>query len=54
MRPQETGNRTDVRWVKIQSSSLSLTAKGTLGYINTSTWPFNMTELDFVEGKDGA
>lgn len=47
VRPQETGNRDDVRWVK-------LTNKKGVGFmiigdpvINFSTWPFDPAELDF-------
>lgn len=45
-RPQETGNKTDVRWVKITSKDLSLKASSTQ-VLNTSVWPFAMTALDF-------
>jgi len=45
-RPQETGNKTDVRWMEVASDNLKLkmTAKQLL---NSSVWPFAMTELDF-------
>ncbi len=51
-RPQETGNKTDVRWMEVSSGNMSLkvTSKQLL---NTSVWPFAMTELDFNSG-DGA
>lgn len=53
-RPQETGNKTDVRWAKVIGDELSLTAIPTNGeLINSSVWPFTMRELDFDAEKDG-
>jgi beta-galactosidase len=52
-RPQETGNKTDVRWVTVQSNHISLTAKGQQSWLNTSTWPFGMKELDFNSEEAG-
>ncbi|WP_291868992.1 glycoside hydrolase family 2 TIM barrel-domain containing protein [Maribacter sp.] len=49
LRPQETGNKTDVRWVKVSSNDLSLKASSDI-LLNTSLWPFNMTEIDFNSG----
>lgn len=46
LRPQETGNKTDVRWAKVSSSDLTLKAFGNT-LLNTSVWPFAMTEIDF-------
>jgi beta-galactosidase len=45
-RPQETGNKTDVRWMQVSSKNINLktTSKHLL---NASTWPFMMKELDF-------
>ena len=51
-RPQETGNKTDVRWVEISSEDLKLKVLGT-ELLNTSVWPFNMKEIDF-NSNDGA
>ncbi len=45
-RPQETGNKTDVRWVEVSSSNLSLKATSK-ELLNTSVWPFTMKEIDF-------
>jgi len=45
-RPQETGNKTDVRWVKIASNEITLKAQSNQ-FLNTSIWPFTMKELDF-------
>mgnify|MGYP005989727813 CR=1 FL=1 len=45
-RPQETGNKTDVRWIQISSKKINLKATGQ-GLFNTSVWPFNMKEIDF-------
>ncbi len=53
-RPQETGNKTDVRWVRISNDKIQLKATSDTLLLNTSAWPFNMTELDFNTEKDGA
>lgn len=54
-RPQETGNKTDVRWVKLSSNQISLTARPMDGQLlTTSVWPFSMKEIDFDSDKDGA
>ena len=45
-RPQETGNKTDVRWMQIASKDISLKAFGNKR-LNTSVWPFGIKELDF-------
>ncbi|WP_136464971.1 glycoside hydrolase family 2 TIM barrel-domain containing protein [Flagellimonas onchidii] len=52
-RPQETGNKTDVRWMKVASKDLSVEVTGDR-LINSSVWPFAMTELDFNPDEDGA
>ncbi len=53
-RPQETGNKTDVRWMKVASDKLSIHVQGVSSFLNTSVWPFAMQELDFNNDKDGA
>jgi beta-galactosidase len=53
-RPQETGNKTDVRWMSLSNGQLSLKAQSATQLLNSSTWPFSMTELDFNSEKDGA
>ena len=53
-RPQETGNKTDIRWMSVQSKNLTLTVRPADGQLlNGSVWPFDVSELDFVAGKDG-
>ncbi|WP_222982416.1 glycoside hydrolase family 2 TIM barrel-domain containing protein [Flagellimonas meishanensis] len=52
-RPQETGNKTDVRWMEVTSSDLSIKVVGDI-LLNSSVWPFALTELDFNSEKDGA
>ena len=53
-RPQETGNKTDIRWMAVSSHELTLKVHPTDQYLlNGSVWPFNTAELDYVEGKDG-
>ena len=51
-RPQETGNKTDVRWMEVSSEDLKLKVSGK-ELLNTSVWPFDMKELDF-NSDDGA
>ena len=53
-RPQETGNKTDVRWMTVSNGKISLRAQSENNFINASTWPFNMKALDFNSEKDGA
>ncbi|TLP70546.1 glycoside hydrolase family 2 TIM barrel-domain containing protein [Maribacter sp. ACAM166] len=53
-RPQETGNKTDVHWAKISNDKISLKVQSGNHLLNTSVWPFVMTELDFNAEKDGA
>ncbi|MBR9853340.1 MAG: DUF4981 domain-containing protein [Algicola sp.] len=52
-RPQETGNKTAVRWMKLYTDSLSLKVVGDT-LLNSSVWPFAMKELDFDSSTDGA
>lgn len=53
-RPQETGNKTDIRWISVASKKLNVTALSTDNTLLTgSVWPFATAELDFVAGKDG-
>lgn len=53
-RPQETGNKSDIRWMKVESNQLSLCVHSTDNQLlNCSTWPFKTSELDFAVGKDG-
>ncbi len=51
-RPQETGNKTDVRWAEVSSKAITLQATSN-DLFNTSAWPFSMTELDFTS-EEGA
>jgi len=53
-RPQETGNKTDIRWMQVSSEALQLTVyPADNQLLNGSVWPFSTSELDYVEGKDG-
>ncbi len=53
-RPQETGNKTDLRWMSVSSGSLQISVyPADNQLLNGSVWPFNTAELDYVEGKDG-
>jgi len=53
-RPQETGNKTDIRWMQVSSETARLTVYPADNHLlNGSVWPFQTSELDYVEGKDG-
>jgi beta-galactosidase len=53
-RPQETGNKTDIRWIRLEGNSMSLTVRPTdFQLLSGSTWPFHESELDYVPGKGG-
>ena len=53
-RPQETGNKTDVRWMRLSSDSTDLTVyPADMHLLQGSVWPFPTSELDYVAGKDG-
>jgi len=49
LRPQETGNKMDVRWVEVSSNDIILKTSSD-NYLNTSVWPFEMSEIDFNSG----
>jgi beta-galactosidase len=51
-RPQETGNKTDLRWMEVSSNDIKLRVTSSQ-LLNASVWPFNMQELDF-SSDDGA
>ncbi|TKU11174.1 DUF4981 domain-containing protein [Citrobacter sp. wls828] len=54
-RPQESGNKTDVRWVRIVNhDGLGLEAIADSQLLNTSAWPFAASELDFVADNNGS
>lgn len=53
-RPQETGNKTDLRWMEVERSRLSVRVSSADNkFLNGSVWPCPTAELDFVAGKDG-
>jgi beta-galactosidase len=46
VRPQETGNKTDVRWMALTNrDGVGLLAVG-MPLLNVSAWPFTMEELE--------
>lgn len=54
-RPQETANKTDVRWMSIhQTNGTGLLAQAAQQPLSMSVWPFPMEDLDFVAGAKGA
>ncbi|MFP4364417.1 MAG: glycoside hydrolase family 2 TIM barrel-domain containing protein [Spirochaetia bacterium] len=51
VRPQENGNRTDVRWASVTDSNgkgLKVSAKSS-GLLETSIWPYSQEDLDAAE-----
>ena len=53
-RPQESGNKVDVRWARLTDKDglgFEVIAEDTL--LNTSAWPFAAEELDFVAAGGG-
>ena len=53
-RPQETGNKTDLRWMRVSSDSLQLTVYFTdHQFFSGSIWPFGTSELDYMVGEKG-
>jgi len=54
LRPQETGNKSDIRWMKLKSDKIALIVESLDdNLLNCTTLPFEMSELDFHEG-DGS
>ena len=53
-RPQETGNRTDVRWMSLNASDFDLKISGRDNLLNASAWPFDIDQLEYSPGKHGA
>ncbi|ACJ76016.1 beta-galactosidase [Thermosipho africanus TCF52B] len=49
VRPQETGNRSDVRWFSLKDESMNLNVIGYKNYVNFSVWPFSMEDLEKAE-----
>ena len=46
VRPQEMGNKTDVRWMTVTNDSgVGIMAKG-IGHLSISAWPFTMADLE--------
>lgn len=53
-RPQENANKTDVRWLALQSSTgIGLMAVGEQP-LSASAWPYKQQDIDFIAGKDGS
>lgn len=52
-RPQETGNRTDIRWFEVHSNNISLKMESAQ-LLNSSMWPFEQRAIDFNKDKDGS
>lgn len=51
VRPQETGNKTDVRWLVLsKENGYGLLAVGS-PYLSASVYPFENSELDYITGE---
>lgn len=54
-RPQETGNKTDVRWMTMKNEAgMGWKAIALSSPLSMSAWPFGMEDLGFVAGEKGA
>jgi len=54
-RPQETGNKTDVRWMTLKDDAgVGWKAMAVSSPLSMSAWPFGMEDLGFVAGEKGA
>ena len=53
-RPQETGNKTDVRWMSLTNEvGMGLRAEALSEPLSMSAWQLAMEDLDFVAGEKG-
>jgi beta-galactosidase len=54
-RPQETANKTAVRWMSLKDENRSgILAKAISEPLSMSAWQLEMEDLDFIAGKKGA
>ena len=54
-RPQETGNKTDVRWMSLKNEQgIGWLIQSETQPLSMSAWQLGMKALDFVAGKKGA
>ena len=53
-RPQETGNKTDVRWMSLRNlEGVGLRAEAASEPLSMGAWQLAMEDLDFVAGEKG-
>lgn len=53
-RPQENGNKADVRWASlVNKQGIGLKIEGQ-SLLNMSFWPYLQEDIDFIRGKDGS
>ena len=50
-RPQETGNKTAVRWMQLASENMTLKVSSAVQLLSASVWPFDMKEIDFTSDE---
>nr|HMQ64501.1 hypothetical protein [Flavilitoribacter sp.] len=54
-RPQETGNKTDVRWMSLtDAEGTGWRMEAVSEPLSASAWQLDMADLDFVAGEKGA
>ena len=55
-RPQETGNKCDVRWMRLMSEQGTYIGvdAGDTQFLSTSAWPFSGKELEYAPAAQGA
>lgn len=51
-RPQETGNKTEIRWMEVTSEHIKLKVSSNQ-LLNAGIWPFAMEEIDFNSDEGG-
>jgi beta-galactosidase len=51
VRPQETGNKTDVRWLAVYDNTNTGILVAGDGLLNYSTWPFKSEQLEWTQAK---
>ncbi len=54
-RPQETANKTDIRWMRLRNTAIELKLESSSeSLLNSSIWPFTTEALDFEIAQSGS
>ncbi|MDY3883995.1 glycoside hydrolase family 2 TIM barrel-domain containing protein [Porphyromonas somerae] len=48
LRPQETGNKCDVRWAELSDEQYTIRVVAIDHLLNVSAWPFSQDEIDYI------